>query len=126
MKKKNVVLIVILIGANIFSQNFKSKFSEISKNKVVSKEKENVVYEATSYIFSNRPNNSEEFINATKIAGFWMNLDTEYSMPTFGKFYESLTIRGQKFLFTTAMMHFLIKQKKEKNRIIVNEKKRRN
>ena len=123
MKKRNLLLITLLISLNCFSQNFKEKFSKISINKNVTNEKEDIVFEATKYIFSNKPNQSEEFIYATKIAGFWMNLDTEYGMPTFGKFYESLSLKGQKFLFTTAMMHFLIKEKKENNRTIVNVKK---
>lgn len=123
MKNGNIILIILLMSLNCFSQNFKGKFYKINKNKQVTNEKENVVYEATKYIFSNKPNQSEDFIYATKIAGFWMNLDTEYGMPTFGEFYESLTVKGQKFLFTTAMMYYLIKEKKENNRTIINIKK---
>lgn len=124
MKHKILLLLIISITTNTFSQNFKNKFLEITKDKIVSDEKEKIVYEATNYIFSNSPHSkSEEFYYATKIAGFWMNLETKYGMPTFGKFYETLTPRNQKFFYTSAMMHYLISQKREQNRLIVNVKK---
>lgn len=124
MKKAIVFLLLVFVSANSFSQNFKQKFHKISKDKKVTAQKEKVVYEATKYIFSNAPSRaSEEFIYATKIAGFWMNLDTGYGMPIYGGFYNSLTLKGQKFLYTTAMMYYLIQQKLDHDRLIIFVKK---
>ena len=79
-----------------------------------------LVYEATSYIFSNPVNSkSEEFLYAVKIAQFWMNKDTEFGMPIFGAFHTKLTKENnQKFFYVIAMMHYNLIQKMEKNRVI--------
>ncbi len=85
---------------------------------------EQLLYSATKYIFTNPANpKSEDYYFATKIAGFWMNKDTGYSMPTFGKFFESLkTEKGQTFLNTASMMYYQLIQKIEHNRTIVFER----
>ncbi|GEC78302.1 hypothetical protein B0A61_07580 [Flavobacterium aquatile LMG 4008 = ATCC 11947] len=79
-----------------------------------------LVYEATTYIFSNPVNSkSEEFLYAVKIAQFWMNRDTEFGMPIFGVFHTKLTKENnQKFFYVIAMMHYNLIQKIEKNRVI--------
>ncbi|WP_131494659.1 hypothetical protein [Flavobacterium aquatile] len=106
-----------LIG---FSQ-FKAKFKAMEQIENPSfSDYDELVYEATTYIFSNPVNSkSEEFLYAVKIAQFWMNRDTEFGMPIFGVFHTKLTKENnQKFFYVIAMMHYNLIQKIEKNRVI--------
>ena len=97
--KKILIGLLLVIPFLVHSQ-FKREFEKMEKlenpNYV---EFEPLLYSATKYIFSNPADpKSENFYFATKIAGFWMNKDTGYSMPTFGKFFNSLkTEKGQIF-----------------------------
>lgn len=118
--KKIIITIVCLLPFLGFSQ-FKTKFEEM--NKIENPNFDNydkLVFEATSYVFSNPVNpKSEDFFYAVKISQFWMNKDTEFGMPIFGDFYNKLTKENnQQFFYTLAMMHYNLIQKIEMGRVI--------
>lgn len=85
---------------------------------------EPLLYKATNHILTNIPDTkSEDFFFATKIVSFWMDKDTGYSMPTFGNLFESLkTDSKQRFLNVVSLMHYLLTQKIEHNRLIIFKK----
>ena len=118
--KKIIIIIAFLISTLGFSQ-FKTKYKEMDKIENPKFENyDKLVFEATTYIFSNPINpKSEDFFYAVKIAQFWMNKDTEFGMPIFGDFYNKLTKENnQQFFYTLAMMHYNLIQKIEKKRVI--------
>ena len=81
---------------------------------------ENLIFDASSYIFSNPvyPNGTE-FRAAAQIVGFWMNKDTGMNLPTFGDFFTSLTNKNQQqFLYTVAMINYGLDQKINHDRIL--------
>ncbi len=86
MKKSFILLLIIL--PSLMNAQFKARYEQMSKmSNPKFEDYDKSVYEATKYIFSNPINNkSEEFFYAVKIAQFWMNKDTEFPLPTFGKF----------------------------------------
>ena len=62
---------------------------------------------------------SKEFISATQIVGFWMNKDIGMRIPTFGFFFNSLTNENnQQFLYTVAMINYVLDQKINHDRIL--------
>lgn len=118
--KKIVILIICLCPLLGFSQ-FQEKFKQM--NNVQSpnfEDYDELLLEATSYIFSHPANpKSIDFMYAIQIAKFWMNRDTEFGMPIFGNFYNSLkNENNEQFFYTIAMMHYNLIQKIEKNRLI--------
>ncbi len=81
---------------------------------------ENLIFDASQYIFSNPvyPNGTE-FKSAAQIVGFWMNRDSGMGIPTFGKFYNTLTnVNQQQFLYVVAMINYGLDQKINHNRIL--------
>ncbi|WP_298119417.1 hypothetical protein [Flavobacterium sp.] len=117
---KKIFIIFYFLPFIMLSQ-FKIKFKEMEKVENPSfNNYDKLVFEATTYIFSNPMNpKSEEFLYAAKIAQFWMNKDTEFGIPTFGEFYNKLTKENnQQFMYILSMMHYNLIQKIEKNRII--------
>ncbi|GGG30898.1 hypothetical protein GCM10011344_34800 [Dokdonia pacifica] len=81
---------------------------------------ENLVFDASQYIFSNPvyPDGTE-FKAATQIVGFWMNKNTGMNLPTFGDFFTSLTNRNQQqFLYTVAMINYGLDQKINHDRVL--------
>lgn len=122
--KKIMLLVAMLLPILGFSQ-FKSDFNAMEKVERPDFEQyDELVYEATSYIFSNPVNpKSEDFFYAVKIAQFWMNKDTGFGMPIFGDFYNKLTKENnQQFFYTLAMMHYNLSQKIESDRVILFNK----
>ncbi len=85
---------------------------------------ENLVFDASQYIFSNPiyPNGTE-FRAATVIIDSWLDVPTDMNLPTFGGFYESLDQRiNQKFLYIVAMMNYQLNQKINFDRVLKCEK----
>ncbi|WP_452226371.1 hypothetical protein [Lacinutrix cladophorae] len=81
---------------------------------------ENLIFDASQYIFSNPvyPNGTE-FRAAAQIVGFWMNKDIGMGIPTFGDFFTSLTNKDkQQFLYSVAMINYGLDQKINHNRIL--------
>ena len=118
--KKIIIIIICLISSLGFSQ-FKDKYKEMDRIENPKFENfDKLVFDATSYIFSNPVNlKSEDFFYAVKIAQFWMNRDTEFGMPIFGDLYNKLTnVNNEQFFYTLSMMHYNLIQKIKKNRII--------
>jgi hypothetical protein len=81
---------------------------------------EELIFDATEYIFSNPVYpNSKEFNAATQIVGYWMNKDTPFGIPTFGNFYTTLTNKNkQQFLYVIAMINYELNQKLKHNRVL--------
>lgn len=86
-----------------------------------------LIFEATTYIFNNPVDqSSEEFIAATQIVRFWMDKKAELNIPTFGKFFDSLTNENhQQFLYAIAMTHYGLDQKLNHGRLLKCEPVRR-
>ncbi|AXO79233.1 hypothetical protein DZC78_02170 [Olleya aquimaris] len=81
---------------------------------------ENLIFDASQYIFSNPiyPSGTE-FKAATEIIDSWLDVQTDMNLPTFGSFYESLDQRiNQKFLYIVAMMNYQLNQKINFNRVL--------
>lgn len=81
---------------------------------------ENLVFDATQYIFSNPVYaKGKEFNAATQIIGFWSNKDIGMGIPAFGKFYNALTNKNQQqFLYIVAMLNYGLDQKLNHNRLL--------
>jgi len=121
MKKIFTAILLLLLPVLVHSQ-FKEEFEKMNKTESpIYNDFEPLLYSATKYILSNSPDpKSENFYFATKVVGFWMDKDTGYSMPTFGKLFESLkTDSKQRFLNVVSLMHYLLTQKIEHNRLII-------
>ncbi|AXP81578.1 hypothetical protein CJ739_2505 [Mariniflexile rhizosphaerae] len=81
---------------------------------------ENLIFDASNYIFSNPiyPNGTE-FGAANKIIGFWKNKDTGLNIPIGSDFYKVLTNQNQQqYLYMIAMMNYSLDQKINHNRIL--------
>ena len=117
---KKIITLLFLLPITVFGQ-LSVSLEEMKKDENVTYEKyEQLLFEATNYIFENPVNlKSEEFVSATQIVGFWMNKDTEMGIPTFGNFFNSLTNEDkQQFLYMVAMVNYGLDQKINKNRIL--------
>lgn len=120
-KMKKVLILLLITIPTFMNAQFKSKYEEMSAvSNPNFKDYDKSVYEATKYIFSNPVNNkSEEFFYAVKIAQFWMNKDTEFPLPTFGKFFSTLDKdKGENFFYTISLMHYNLIQKIDHNRLL--------
>lgn len=122
MKTTLHLLLLLCISCQVMAQDFKKQYNALIANPEAHQENEQIVYKATQHLFSHPPANNETYRYATKIVGFWMNQDTPYSIPTFGGFYNTLTIKGQKFFYTAAMLQFLLQEKLEHQRLIIHQK----
>lgn len=120
MNKKLHLALILILPFAVFAQLSES-LNDMKGDENPEYEKyEPLLYKATSYIFDNPTNiESEEFISATQIAGFWMNKDTEMGTPTFGNFFTVLSNENkQQFLYTVAMMHYQLDQKINYDRVL--------
>jgi hypothetical protein len=120
MKKIIYYSIFLMIPFNLFGQLSKS-LKEMKHDKNLKYEKyESLIFKATSYIFNNPlDSKTEEFSSAAQIVSFWMNKDTGMGIPTFGKFFKTLTNKNnQQFFYTAAMIHYELDQKINHNRIL--------
>ncbi|MCF7567275.1 hypothetical protein L3X37_02700 [Sabulilitoribacter arenilitoris] len=84
------------------------------------KKYENLIFDATQYIFSNPiyPN-GKEFQAANKIIGFWKNKDTGLNIPIGNDFYNVLTNKNQQqYLYMVGMMNHSLNQKINHKRIL--------
>lgn len=118
---KKIIILLLIAIPTLLNAQFKTKYENMSKIQNPNfKDYDKSVYEATKYIFSNPINNkSEEFFYAVKIAQFWMNKDTEFPLPTFGKFFSKLTKdNGETFFYTISLMHYNLVQKIDHNRLL--------
>ena len=118
---KTLLLILFLISPITLFGQFSESLNEMQSDQNAEFSKyENLVFEATNYIFENPVDlKSKEFISATQIVGFWMNKDTGMGIPTFGEFYTSLTNENnQQFLYTVAMMNYGLDQKLNSGRVL--------
>ena len=119
MKKLFITFLCFLpfIGFSQFDDKFRAM--EKIENPIFTNYDE-LLYEATSYIFSNPVNSkSKDFFNALKIATFWGTKDTGLGMPIYGAFDNNLTKDiNLKFYYALAMMHYNLMQRMEKNRVI--------
>ncbi|WP_123899088.1 hypothetical protein [Aureibaculum marinum] len=81
---------------------------------------EQLVYDATQYLLNNPINEkSADFVSACKIVNFWIRQDTGYGLPLGGNFYYKLTnTNHQQFYYAVSMVHYLLDQKRNHNRII--------
>lgn len=118
---EKIFILLLISFTTIINAQFKTKFEEMSKvSNPNFKNYDKLVYEATKYIFSNPINNkSEEFVYSVKIAQFWMNKDTEFPLPTFGKFFSNLKKDNtETFFYTIFLMHYNLVQKIDHNRLL--------
>ncbi len=120
MNKKIYLILLLILPITTFGQLSES-LNEMKVDINPEFEKyEPLLFKATEYIFDNPVNvKSKEFISATQIVGFWMNKDIGMGIPTFGKFFTSLTNENkQQFLYTVAMINYSLNQKTNHNRIL--------
>ena len=88
------------------------------------KDYENLIFDASQYIFSNPvyPNGTE-FGAACGIIDFWKNKDTGLNIPIFGNLYSALPEKGaHRYLYMVSMMEYVLAEKLENNRILKCEK----
>ena len=112
---------MLLIIPTLINAQFKAKFDTMNKVENPNfNDYDKLVYEATKYIFSNPANNkSEECFYAMKIAQFWMDKDTEFPLPTFGKFFSKLTKENnERFYYIISLLHYNLIQKIDNNRLL--------
>lgn len=85
---------------------------------------EQILYEATEYIFDNPVNfKSQEFVSACRIVDFWKNEDTGINVPIFGSFYNSLNSQSnQRYFYMIAIMNYILSEKLNNNRLLINVK----
>jgi len=120
MNKKIYLILLLIIPFTTFGQ-LSEPLKEMKSDKNAEFGKyQSLVFDATKYIFNNPVDvKSKEFISATQIVGFWMNKDTGMNIPTFGKFFSTLTNENQQqFLYTAAMMNYGLDQKINHSRIL--------
>ena len=121
MNKKNLLILILIFPIILFGQLSES-LNEMKADSNPTYEKyESLIYKATEYIFTNPVNTkSKEFISATQIIEFWMNKDTGIGIPTFGNFFNALSNRNnQQYLYTVAMINYILDQKINQDRILV-------
>lgn len=124
MTKRLHLILLMILPITMFGQLSES-LGEMKADKNPEFEKyEPLLFKATEYIFDNPVNvKSKEFISAAQIVGFWMNKDIGMGIPTFGKFFTSLTNQNkQQFLYTVAMINYGLDQKTNHNRILTCKK----
>ena len=120
MNKKLYLILLMIFPLMTFGQLSES-LKEMKADKNAEFENyQTLVFDATKHIFSNPVDaKSKEFISAFQIVGFWMNKDTGMGIPTFGKFFSSLTNENrQQFLYTAAMINYGLEQKINHSRIL--------
>ena len=120
MKKKIYLILLFIIPFLSFGQFSESlKEMELDKNADF-KKYQSLVFDATNFILKNPVDvKSKEFISATRIMEFWMNKETGMRIPTFGNFFSSLTNKNkQQFLYTVAMINYVLDQKINHQRIL--------
>lgn len=125
---KNIYLLLLIMLPLFSFGQFAESFREMSENKEADYETyEQLILDASNYIFSTPVDRSSvEFISATQIVGYWMNKETPLRIPTFGNFFDSLTNEEhQQFLYTIAMINYMLDQKINHGRTLKNEKERR-
>ena len=120
MPRKLHLILLLILPMTMFGQLSES-LNEMKADKNAEYETyEPLLFKATKYIFDNPVNvKSKEFISATQIVGFWMNKDTGLRIPTFGNFFTALTNENkQQFLYTVAMIHYILDQKINHDRVL--------
>ena len=118
--KKTSLILLLFIPLLSFGQ-FSKSLKEMQANKSPKYENyESLIFKATNYIFKNPSDRSStEYVSAMKIVSFWMKIDTGIGIPTFGKFFTSLTNKDyQQYLYTVAIIHYGIDQKVNHNRVL--------
>lgn len=92
----------------------------LKKNNQKYEDYENLIFDASRYIFSNPvyPNGTE-FRAALGIIDFWKDKDTGLNIPIFGNLYSALPEKGpHRYFYMVAMMEYILTEKLEKNRIL--------
>lgn len=118
---KKIFIILFITISTIMNAQFRIKYDDMSKTLNPNfKDYYKSVYKATEYIFSNPINKeSEEFFYAVKLAQFWLNKDTEFPLPTFGKFFSTLNKdNDEAFFYTLSLMHYNLIQKVNHDRTL--------
>ena len=124
MIKKTFLLALICIPLFGYSQ-LSSSFMEMKSDPEPDYTKyEQLLFEATEYIFDNPVNfKSQEYVSACRIVDFWKNEDTGVNIPTFGKFYNSLNPKSnQRYFYMVAIMNYILNEKLNNEHILKNTK----
>ena len=85
---------------------------------------EQLLFDATEYIFDNPVNfKSKEFVSACRIVDFWKNEDTGVNIPIFGNFYNSMNPKSnQRYFYMIAIVNYILNEKLNNNHILKNVK----
>ena len=124
MIKKVFLLALICIPLFSYAQ-LSSSFMEMKSDLNPDFTKyEQLLFDATEYIFDNPVNlKSEEFISACRIVDFWKDKDTGVNIPTFGNFYNSLNPKSnQRYFYMVAIMNYILNEKLNNERVLKNIK----
>lgn len=124
MIKKILLLAIAIIPIFSHSQLSDSFKKMKSDSEPVFANYEQLLFDATEYIFDNPVNfKSEEFVSACGIVGFWKNEDTGINVPIFGSFYGSLNPKSnQRYFYMIAITNYILNEKLNNDRYLINTK----